>query len=244
MYRIFLCLFATTWIMACNNPAPTDDAPSTNATEALAIVELEERIIYEGDSTIKVVYQVDKNSDLQHGSYKAYNAATDQLQVERTYAQGKMEGVEKFYYPSGKLESTLSYKDGIQHGPFKYYYEDGQLKQEGAFEAGKIVGLLKTYYPDGQLQEEVTHVDGVTEGPFKEYNPNGTLKAEGAYTSKGEKEDLEQGVFLAYDENGELDRRMICNQGMCCTVWTAKNGDMKPSSDLCRTIIEEYGKEI
>lgn len=244
MQRLTIFLFATLCMVACNNPEPTEDNTPAVTIEETTPVELEERIAYEGDSTIKVVYQIDKNSDLQHGSYKAYDAATDQLQYERTYAQGKMEGEEKFYYPTGELESTLRYKEGIHHGPFQYFYEDGQLKQEGAYEAGKLIGVLKTYYADGQLKEEITHVDGVTEGPFKEYNPNGTLKAEGAYTSKGEDETLEHGVVLTYDEKGELERRLVCKQGMCCTIWTAKKGDMEPSSDLCKAIIEEYGKQI
>lgn len=240
MNRFLLFFGVIVGIIGCNStPHSTDDTTSATPIEE-PVVDLEERITYEGDSTIRIVYQVDKNSDLQHGRYRSYNAVTNQLQVERTYQRGKIEGLEKFYFPSGEIESTLNYKNGVQDGPFYYYYKNGQLKQEGKFATGKIIGVLKSYYSDGQLMEEVTHVDGVTEGPFKEYNPNGTLKGEGAYTSKGDDEDLEHGIIQLYDENGVLERRMACNYGTCCTMWTAEKGDMKFSSKLCKAIIEEY----
>lgn len=240
MNRFLFFWGAIAGLMACNStPESTDDTTLVTRIEEPAPVDLEERTIYEGDSTVRVVYQVDKNSDLQHGSYKLYDVATNRLRIERTYQHGKIEGLEKFYFSSGTMEATLSYKDGVQHGPFHYYYRNGQLKQEGEFARGKITGMLKSYYWEGQLKEEVAHVDGVTEGPFKEYNPNGTLRAEGAYTSKGEDEDLEHGFIVLYDENGVLKRRMACKQGGCCTTWTAEKGDVEPSGKVCEAIIEE-----
>lgn len=248
-YRLLAAflLLTTGWACESNTSAPQENqekAVAVQAPEAAPPVDLVERTEYEADSTLKLVYQVDQNSDLRHGTYREYNALTGTLQVERQYEHGKIEGNEIFYFPSGTKEVVLSYQAGIQEGPFQYFHENGQIKQEGYYKQGKIEGVLKTYYSDGQLKEEVTHQDGVTEGPFKEYNPNGTLKATGAYTSKGEEEDLEQGIVLDYDENGELRRRMACKQGQCCTIWTAQDGDVEPSSDLCKAIIDAYGQEI
>lgn len=240
-YYSLLSLFLA--LAACTN-TPNDPSDADTTTEpAPQVIELVERTDYEVDSTIRLVYQLDKNSDVRYGNYKEYDVATNRLLVERTYKEGKVEGAEKYYYPSGEVESILHYKGGVHDGPFKYFYENGQLKQEGQYEAGKMEGWLKTYYSDGQLKEEVTHLDGVTEGPFKEYNPNGTLKVEGAYTAKGEAESLEQGMIKMYDEEGELERRMVCKQGQCCTVWIKDKGDVTPPSTLCKAIVDEYQKE-
>ena len=43
-----------------------------------------------------------------------------------------------------------NYKDGIQDGPFEYYYEkNGQLSKKGNYKDGKEDGLWETYRVDG-----------------------------------------------------------------------------------------------
>ena len=155
-----------------------------------------------------------------------------------------MDGEEKFYYPgTDKVESEFIYKDGLLNGPYTYYFETGKVKQKGVYANDKVEGMLMTYYEDGTLKEEVMHVDGVTQGPFKEYNENGTLKAEGGFTSKGDTEDLDHGLLKMYDENGILNKKMVCKEGQCCTTWTIEDGDVSPSSKLCEAIINGMSKE-
>lgn len=240
--HLFLLLTLVT-LFACNSTPPETDvkAPIAEQTPA-ASLELVEQIDYEADSTLKVVYQVVKGTDKRSGSYKQYNVSNNILRAECMYQDNKIEGTEKLYYIDGKLEAEIGYTAGIHNGPFKYYYRNGQVKQEGVYQEGKIEGLLKTYYSDGQLREEVTHVNGVTEGPFKEYNENGTLSIEGNFTSRGDAESLEEGLVKFYDENGTLERRAICKQGQCCTIWTAKRGDVAPNNKLCEAILEEYNQ--
>ena len=81
----------------------------------------------------------------------------------------------------GYFEGT--YKDGIKHGPFRWYYElDGQLKSEGTYMNGKLVGPFKTYHENGQLQSEGTFKDdGINHGLTRTYYENGQLQYEVMY---------------------------------------------------------------
>lgn len=231
-----LPLLLMTW--ACDNTTPVDNNTTTTTTELV----LESKTELSPDSSAKIEYQIDKNSNAKYGTYKETDVATGKLRVERTYKNNQIDGFEKIYFPSGQLDGMLAYKDGVHHGEFTYYYEDGKVKQKGNYVNGKIEGMLLGYYQNGNVKEEVTHINGVTQGPFKEYNENGTLKAEGEFTSKGDEENLEQGLFQEYDGNGKLVRKMTCKAGQCCTTWTLKDGDVKPGSKICEAIIAEQTK--
>ena len=59
---------------------------------------------------------------------------------------------------SGKSEGTL--KKGKFHGPFKFYYDNGQLELEETYNNGELDGPYKEYYENGQLLSEGTWKDG------------------------------------------------------------------------------------
>lgn len=235
---LFLC-----YLVACTstdtNKDTTEDLTGTENEGVEIAVELVDELKYNEDSTLKMMYQVDKNTGAKYGMYKEYNVSTSVLLVERNYKNNRQEGIEKIYFPNGQVDGEFNYKDGIHDGIFKYYYEDGTLKQEGTYVNGKIEGVLNSYYPTGTLKEEVAHKNGLTQGVFKEYNENGTIKAEGEYTSKSGQEDLEHGLFKDYDENGVLIRKMVCKEGQCCTIWTLEDGDIEPKTKLCDAILNE-----
>lgn len=215
---------------------------NTNPTSEI-VVELEDKEEYSADSTLRIEYQINKTTGDKHGVYREYDLASGALLIERTYQHNKMNGLEKIYFPSGQVDGSITYKDGVHEGAFKYYYEDGTVKQEGNYKEGKIEGVLTSYYSNGTIKEEVMHLNGLTQGVFKEYNEDGSLKAEGSYTSKNDRENLEQGVLKMYDETGVLSKKMICKEGQCCTVWTQEDGDIKPSSKLCEAIIQSQSAE-
>lgn len=240
--RTTIFLFSCLLLWACgSSDKPNTEEPTEPPTVTIT---LEEKTYYEADSSIKVVCQVDTKTKAKHGNYKEYDNTTETLMVERTYDQDKLTGEEKLYFPDGKLDAIFNYKDGLHDGTFQYFHPNGQVKQSGAYAEGKVEGIMRSFYMDGTLKEEVAHQEGVTEGPFKEYNENGTIKTEGYLTTKGDQEDLDHGLLKMYNENGELDTKMLCKNGVCCTIWTVAQGDLKPKNDMCKAIVEEMGTKI
>jgi len=131
------------------------------------------------------------------GPYKSYYE-NGQLKEEGTYKDDKMDGLWKEYLDNGKIDKELKYenyllvlmvtyfykeKDGIEvkmitdlydfnnsgyDGPYKSYYENGQLKEEGTYKDGRRDGPFKFYYDNGQLKQEGDWKDGELID-FKEY---------------------------------------------------------------------------
>jgi TonB family protein len=79
----------------------------------------------------------------------------------------------KTYYPDGKIESSISYKDSIREGEAKFYFEDGTLKEERLYVNGRVAGLVKLYYPNGKLKELINIEDGKREGPTSLFDEEG-----------------------------------------------------------------------
>ena len=45
-------------------------------------------------------------------------------------------------------------ENGNRNGPWKGYYDNGQIRYEGTFDDGKEIGLFKYYYRSGNLEKE------------------------------------------------------------------------------------------
>ncbi len=110
--------------------------------------------------------------------------------------KGLIEGVVKTYYPSGKIQSTQTYKSNAKEGTSKAYYESGTLKAEVNFKNDKLGGKFKKYSESGKLLEEGNWENGRREGIQKIYYQSGKLAREGNF---------KEGSLLSetcYDEPG------------------------------------------
>ncbi len=128
-------------------------------------------------------------------------------------------------YDSGKVhESYEVNKEGIKHGKFTVYNEDGKIQEEATYTNGILSGKRYLYHPNGKVEIEETYDDkGVMNGPYKTYFASGLLELEkeykdniilGAikvyYPSGSIKEEVfmenntENGPFTEYHENGKV----------------------------------------
>lgn len=130
--------------------------------------------------------------------------------------------IEKNYYPDGKIQSSISYRFGKEHGKsiyyfqnpntleiememkhgkrngeFSRYFENGFLDTHCFYKNDSIEGIQEIYYPNGIKREENTYIHGKKEGAHKEYHIDGNIKVEGNY-----KNDLCDGTWTYYDERG------------------------------------------
>ena len=60
-----------------------------------------------------------------------------------------------------------------EDGPFRWYYENGNIRTEGTYKNDIMVGVIKEYNEDGTLKSERTYVNGKKEGPAVFYWANG-----------------------------------------------------------------------
>lgn len=63
----------------------------------------------------------------------------------------KFTGINERYDSEGNLVSKVSYKDGIAHGEYWKFHENGAVRFHGFSQNGKLHGEIKEYSYDGQL---------------------------------------------------------------------------------------------
>lgn len=168
---------------------------------------------YESD-ILKSSYYVDKNG-VQQDSFKLYHLNGKIHSVEFK-VDGKTNGKKSIYFESGQLEQTISFVNGQHDGPFKEYYDTGTLHIESQYKEDVLTGKYTKYYPDGNIEEEITFEENEENGPFSEYHPNGVIHWKGTYKNGNN----EVGLLEEYNTEGELIKKMMCDdQSVCRTTW-------------------------
>ena len=121
---------------------------------------------------------------------------------------GVQDGPFKIYYENGQVQAEANYKNGLLHGPSKKYYKNGQLEGEGAYKNGELDGPYRTYYASGQLKSEGANKGGKAEGPSKAYYESGQLSSSGVC-----KNGHLDGIAKAYYENGQTQEETYYKNG-------------------------------
>lgn len=89
-------------------------------------------------------------------------------------------------YPNEKPEVIGNTYNGQNDGNWTWYYDTGQLKETGSFKNAAPTGIWKTYYPTGVLRSEGTLYKNGYNSDLVMYHPNGKVKFKKGENSKYE----------------------------------------------------------
>ncbi|MBK9099319.1 MAG: toxin-antitoxin system YwqK family antitoxin [bacterium] len=90
-------------------------------------------------------------------------------------------------------------KDGLKHGDFRIFSEEGVLEMEGQTDSNRNVGKWKYFYSDGKIESEGNFVNDIPEGLWIWNYPDGKKKEEGHY-----KQGKRVGLWYIYDTAGNI----------------------------------------
>lgn len=148
------------------------------------------------------------------------------------FVKGLEEGTSFQYDTLGTITEIITYKRGYitgrdrinrrdpenrQHGPWKWFYEDGSLKQEGNFKNGLKNGIFKSFDRKGNLSIIEKFVDDIKQETAeevarlelrKDYYPNGQVKVEATY-----KQGIPEGIRREFDEQGNVVQSYTFSKG-------------------------------
>ncbi len=94
-----------------------------------------------------------------------------------TFQNGRPDGYAIIYHENGKTAEEGTWKGNKWLGPYKNYFENGQVQQDFTFnQAGKREGPQKYFYSDGTPQIEGNWQNGKENGVVTEYHPDGSVK--------------------------------------------------------------------
>jgi len=90
-------------------------------------------------------------------------------------------------------------KDGLKHGEFRIFSEDGILEVQGQIDSNRNVGKWQYFYANGEIESEGYFNLDLPDGKWFWNYPDGKKKEEGFYQN-GER----IGMWYRYDNNGEV----------------------------------------
>ncbi|MCD4778958.1 MAG: toxin-antitoxin system YwqK family antitoxin [Candidatus Omnitrophica bacterium] len=87
----------------------------------------------------------------------------------------KVSGVQTQYHANGTIYQLASCLNGLRHGLYEQFYEDGSLWTTTEFVDDQIEGTKYYYYPDGTIWKELNYVQNERSGEQKFYDRKGQL---------------------------------------------------------------------
>jgi antitoxin component YwqK of YwqJK toxin-antitoxin module len=81
--------------------------------------------------------------------------------------KGEKHGPWEYYFSNGNLYSKGDYVNGNRHGLWEYYWSNGDLSSKGNYVAGKQHGYWEYYYSNGDLCYKCLY----DQGKRVDYNP-------------------------------------------------------------------------
>ncbi|MBX2870523.1 MAG: toxin-antitoxin system YwqK family antitoxin [Saprospiraceae bacterium] len=207
LLRVFSALVLWSFLLSCSSDS------GSGLPEGLEIVERTDAY----DNIERYSRRVDNYA--KEGQFMRIDPDGNMIELAN-YQNDTLQGPRIMFAENGDTIVLENYQNGIFDGEYRSYYEGNILELVGSYTANYMEGEWKRYYKNGQLMEVVGFSDNEENGPFIEYHENGNLKAEGFYRNG----DHEHGLLKLYDEAGELEKTMNCENGICRTVWSKEGG--------------------
>ena len=77
------------------------------------------------------------------------------------------------YHNNGKVESIVHLRDQVRDGDARFFWENGNIKEEITYVNGRVEGLVRRYNQDGILREMFSIENGKREGPTSLFDSTG-----------------------------------------------------------------------
>lgn len=116
--------------------------------------------------------------------------------------------------PPVELRSSEgNYVDGVQNGPWIYWYANGNPKMRGSYTLGVQDGPWTTYHPNGGPASKGQYVNGAEQGTWQFWDEESTWRAQGDFVG-GHRE----GLWLEYGPAADPIRERVYRDGQLITV--------------------------
>jgi hypothetical protein len=94
---------------------------------------------------------------------------------------GRSDGSFRFWNENGQIMEQGAYKDGKRWGLWTWWYENGHKKEEGSWNKNGKVGEWFEWYENATLQKSEIYKEGEKDGRFTYYDKNGKMISDGYY---------------------------------------------------------------
>src|SRR3989344_8243216 len=160
------------------------------------------------------IRQFFSQGDKLEGAYlEWYPDGTPKL--ERQYIEGRMDGEQREYFPSGHLKVCAHYKNDQHDGLHEEWHENGVLARKAHFHEVKKEGQMGEWYPNGNSKLDAYFLADQPDGVQTEWHENGQLKVRAEF-ALGQKQGWQREwnetgapIFEAFFDRGQAEGTMI-----------------------------------
>tara|TARA_B110000977_G_C10994703_1_gene461404 strand:- start:42 stop:443 length:402 start_codon:yes stop_codon:yes gene_type:complete len=82
-----------------------------------------------------------------------------QKSLERTYKDGKANGLSTWWYDDGKKEYESVYKDGVRNGIATSWHENGSKEWQASYKDGTRDGKTSSWHANGKREKRAYYLD-------------------------------------------------------------------------------------
>lgn len=132
-------------------------------------------IIYNGKYKVSEGYVRNREYD---GEWTYYHYNSEQIMTLENYRNGKLHGLRKVFYQSGKIAEEATYENGIKQGPYKKYSENGVVLEEATFLNDQYHGPYTLREADDKIILQGQYKNGKSVGIWKHYKDGKVIKEE------------------------------------------------------------------
>ena len=136
------------------------------------------------------------SKDIREGLWKFY-FPTGQLEQVGAYREGQPDSTWKWYHTNGQLLREEFFYEGLSDGLMTEYNATGKIITQGDFIEGKEEG--KWFYDEGDNRDEGEYVEGMKNGLWQSFYSDGSVSFEGKYI-----DDLPNGKHKWFWDNGKV----------------------------------------
>lgn len=126
----------------------------------------------------KVYLEYDDHGDLAHVKVKSGPKSL----MMASFAHGRPDGPYRAFYANGHLKEEGLFKYGLREGDWTSWSANGEIRSHRTYAEGRLNGTQRVYHANGTLWLEYGMRDGDYEGPHSTWYDDGTVKASGAMT--------------------------------------------------------------
>ncbi len=134
-----------------------------------------------------------------------YSYYSKNVSYKAGYKMGKRDGKSYNFYPNGEIAEETTWRNDLQDGPWRQYFDDKKLKLSATYVNGKLEGAFQIFYPDGKKETEGAYRNNLPDGKWLHYKDDGTIAStieyvNGQITNLDELEASEQEFFKKLEE--------------------------------------------
>jgi len=157
-----------------------------------------------------------------HGPSRYYHK--NKMLVENWYFEGKKEGMQTSYYPSGACRELLTYVKGKKEGECVIFYQTGIISSYLFYKKDLLSGICRLYYPSGKIKRILPFKEGHLHGEELGFYESSACKCAAHW-----KEGKPQGHCVYYYPSGSIMRKNIFAEGgslLSCVEYTQEGKEL------------------